>query len=213
MNKTNQIKLNKLYFYQQLSYFDASKRGFMFSENLVTQMAAYFLRKETHPMKYIKLLKLLYLAEREAMAKWGQSISGDRFVSMPQGPVLSQTYDLIKGSSSDSGSIWEVTIKGEANYKVAVESDLDEDFFDELSKAETNLLDDIYKKFGGFTGFELVTYTHDHCQEWSDPNGSSYPIKPKAILEAMGKTETQICEMLIHVSEETALTHLKNSLR
>jgi uncharacterized phage-associated protein len=185
----------------------------MFSENLVTQMAAYFLKKETQPMKYIKLLKLLYLAEREAMAKWGQSISGDRFVSMPKGPVLSQTYDLIKGSSSESGSIWESTIKGETNYRVAIEPGLSDDFFDELSKAETNLLDSTYETFGEFTGFELVDYTHDKCQEWSDPNGSSYPIKPETILEAMGKTETQICEMLVHASEETALTLLKNSLR
>ena len=185
----------------------------MFSENLVTQMAAYLLKKETQPMKYIKLLKLLYLAEREAMAKWGQSISGDRFVSMPQGPVLSQTYDLIKGSSSSSCSIWESTIKGEKNYRVAIEADLSEDFFDELSKAETNLLDSIYETYGKMSGFELVDYTHDKCQEWSDPNGSSYPIKPEEILKAMGKTEAQICEMLVHASEYTALTLLKNSLR
>jgi len=72
----------------------------MFSEPVVTQMAAYLLKKRGNRMAFIKLIKLLYLAERKAVSKWAEPISGDHFVSMPHGPVLSQTYELIKSQPS-----------------------------------------------------------------------------------------------------------------
>ena len=36
-------------------------------------------------MSYMKLIKLLYLADREALAQWGRSISIDTYVSMDKG--------------------------------------------------------------------------------------------------------------------------------
>ena len=42
-------------------------------------------------MKYIKLLKLIYLADRIALGKEGHSISTDSGVSMKHGPVPSNT--------------------------------------------------------------------------------------------------------------------------
>ena len=65
----------------------------MFREEKVAQMAAYLLQKRGGRMAYIKLMKLLYLADREYMISYGDSMSGDRAVSMKNGPVLSQTYD------------------------------------------------------------------------------------------------------------------------
>jgi len=49
-------------------------------------------------MNYLKLMKLLYLADRESMRRNGRPISGDRYVSMDHGPVLSQTLNLINGA-------------------------------------------------------------------------------------------------------------------
>jgi len=46
-------------------------------------------------MAYIKLIKLLYLADREALLRWGRPITTDCHVSMPKGPVVSQIYHLI----------------------------------------------------------------------------------------------------------------------
>ena len=74
-------------------------------------------------MSYLKLLKLLYLAEREALLKWGESMSGDKFVSMLHGPVMSSTFDLIQGG----GSIWNRFIVSEANYKISVKGGIVED--------------------------------------------------------------------------------------
>lgn len=183
----------------------------MFSEKRVAQMAAYLLNRRGGRMAYIKLLKLLYLAEREAMAKWGESISGDRFVSMPHGPVLSQTYDLIKGHGSDQSS-WNDLIQDESNYEVSLRKAFDEDTLDELSKSEIDLLGQIFDQYGHMNRFEIVKFTHDNCPEWEDPNGSSFPIKPEAIFRVMGKSENQVQEMIKNYNEQRQLDSIRASL-
>jgi Protein of unknown function (DUF4065) len=54
-------------------------------------------------MEYLRLLKLLYISDREMIAESLSPITGDRVVAMNHGPVLSQIYDLIKGQSAKSG--------------------------------------------------------------------------------------------------------------
>ncbi|PTP23813.1 hypothetical protein CWO07_22725 [Vibrio splendidus] len=185
----------------------------MFSEERVTHMAAYFLLKsEPKKMPYIKLLKMLYLSERKSFVRWGSSMSGDNFVSMPHGPVMSQTYDLIRGHVSQK-SVWQSFIKDEANYEVSLSEAISEDDIDELSRAEMKILDDIHSEFGQMGGFDLVGYTHDHCAEWNDPNGSSFPISPESILRAVGKSETQIEKLVLKYQESRQLQSIRATLR
>ncbi|TOC20420.1 Panacea domain-containing protein, partial [Vibrio parahaemolyticus] len=142
----------------------------MFSEEKVTQMAAYFLLQSNRQMPYIKLMKLLYLSDRITLGQRGKSMSGDLFVSMPHGPVLSQTYDLIKGCGEPEHP-WQCTIKDEANYDVSLVDGFDFDDLDELSRADVRILDSVFSEFGQMKPFELVDYSHEHCDEWRDPNG------------------------------------------
>ena len=70
----------------------------MFNESKATQMAAYLLKKaECCTLPHLKLMKLLYLAERTAYLEHGYGISDDTLVSMPYGPVLSSTLNLMNG--------------------------------------------------------------------------------------------------------------------
>lgn len=43
-----------------------------------------------------KVFKVLYFAERQHLATYGASILSDNFVRMPNGPVPSHVYDLVK---------------------------------------------------------------------------------------------------------------------
>ena len=72
---------------------------FFFDERKAAQAASVLLDRHEGRMPYIKLLKLLYLADREALIETGLPITGDRFVSLKFGPVLSRVLDLIKDSS------------------------------------------------------------------------------------------------------------------
>lgn len=166
----------------------------MFCEEKVAQMAAYLLHKRGGRMAYIKLMKLLYLADRECLIRFGDSMSGDNYVSMNHGPVLSRTYDLVKSGGDYDDSPWELWISGEANYEVSIKkvlSGVTDDDFDELSKADIKILDETFSKYGHLKRFRICDLTHEICPEWNDPHGSSIPINPRDIFLAGGKTEQE----------------------
>lgn len=180
----------------------------MFSEEKVTHMASYLLIKRGGRMSYMKLLKLLYLAEREALVKWGESMSGDKFVSMPHGPVMSSTYDLMQTRTK----LWDTFITSESNKEVSVNPQISIDDLDELSRSEIKILDSVFDDFGTMGRWELVDYTHDNCKEWQDPNGSSFPIKPIDILLAKGLSEGNATVLLAQAAEQSDLQSMKQVL-
>ncbi|WP_350305205.1 Panacea domain-containing protein [Photorhabdus viridis] len=161
----------------------------MFCEEKVAQMAAYLLHKRGERMAYLKLMKLLYLADRVSMNNYGYPITGDRMVSMPKGPVLSQTLNLITGDYASDEFGWGAWIKSEKNYEISLRrKNVTRDDFESLSEAELGVLDVIWRQFGHMSRFDIVEYTHKHCTEWQDPDGSSYPISPSSVFIAVGKS-------------------------
>ena len=70
----------------------------MFTTRKVAQMAAYFAECSGGTINILKLIKLMYLADRESMHRHGTPISFDRFVSMDHGPVPSQSLNLSHSS-------------------------------------------------------------------------------------------------------------------
>jgi uncharacterized phage-associated protein len=168
----------------------------VFNDRKAAQIAAYFLTKARGSINHMKLIKLMYLADRSAMATFGLPISKDKFVSMDHGPVLSQTLNLINGemrSSKNGWNHWVSPRNGNAiNLLVSVKSRTQ---LDELSEKDIEVLKGVWEKFGHMNPFQLVDYCHDNCPEWVDPEGSSTPIKYAATLRAVGKSEDSASEL------------------
>ncbi len=61
------------------------------------QVAAFFALSEGGKINVLKLVKLIYLADRSAMEAFEAPILNDKFVSMDHGPVNSITLNLING--------------------------------------------------------------------------------------------------------------------
>ena len=149
-------------------------------------------------MPYLKLIKLLYLADRQALLELGRPISCDLFVSMPHGPVLSRTYDLILGEP-EQGSYWRRFISPPENYAVHLISDAPND---QLSPAQESILDSVFQRFGGMSKWALRDYTHT-LPEYHDPDGSSVPIDLKEILLAQGVSEDDARAILDEIGAES----------
>src|SRR2546426_8827697 len=95
-----------------------------FNERKATQAAGLLLQLRGGTMSYMKLIKLLYLADREALLRWGRPISTDRYVSMDRGPVLSRILDLATdGEDPGTPSIWASSIAAPSNYEVHLKDD------------------------------------------------------------------------------------------
>src|SRR5208282_6704121 len=95
-----------------------------FNERKATEAAARLLKLRGGTMSYMKLIKLLYLADREALLRWGRPISTDRYVSMDKGPVLSRVLDLATdGDDPSRPAIWSEQIGEPVSYEVALKAD------------------------------------------------------------------------------------------
>src|SRR6185437_10320716 len=80
--------------------------SFKMSALKVVQAAAVLLKEHAARMSRLRLLKLLYIADRESLVETLHSISGDHVVAMDHGPVLSRTYNLLKGEDCES-PLWD----------------------------------------------------------------------------------------------------------
>lgn len=162
--------------------------GLTFREQPATQAAARLLQRSGGALPYLKLLKLLYLADRKALLELGRPITFDRYVCMKHGPVLSRTYDLIVGEEApEERSYWRAHISGPADYTVRL---LGEPPRDALSAAQEQVLDAVFDEFGAMDRWKLVEFTHT-LPEWTDPHGSSLPLPLRDVLRAGGMDDEQ----------------------
>ena len=173
-----------------------------FQEQKVTEAACYLLRLNGGRIDPMKLLKLLYLADRKALEDWERPISYDSYVSMNYGPVLSTTYDLIKSAPSQKGDFWHTYIA--TLDKQTIELKGEPPKIKKLSRAEIDVLDDIYKRFGQRSSIALSYICHE-LQEYKNPHGSSIPISIPEILAAVGYSQPDIERIDYELREEASI--------
>jgi uncharacterized phage-associated protein len=179
-----------------------------FCEEKATAAAAYLLKLRGGRMSYLKLIKLLYMADRLALDRWGFNITTDHYVSMDQGPVVSNIYDLIT-QDAEQKSFWSRFISPPlGEWEVQLKSD---DLpGNQLSRAEEKLLQEIFGTYGTWNRWKLRDFTHD-LPEWQDPHGSSIPIQISDILKAQGASEEEINDVIKDLNAAESVNNLLGS--
>lgn len=159
-----------------------------FKQRKATQLACCLLQRVGGSLHQVSLMKLLYFVDRESLNRWKYSITSDDYFSMEEGPVLSQTYDLIKRAIPRSGDYWESYIDERQGADVVL---LKEPDYDALTEAEIELADEIFDRFGHMSKVELVDYAHKNCPEWRNPQDvgeKRLALNTKDILLGLGMT-------------------------
>ncbi len=157
----------------------------------IIQTTAYLLSLNNCKMNYTKLLKLLYISDREALKNWDESITGDNYAVMKNGPILSKTYDLIMDKGQDFEQCeWNINFNV-SNYYIFLKQKIT---YNELSQDEMNLLKEIRNKFKKYSYSKMITYVHDKnlFPETKDTGDSSIPITVEEILKAIGRSDNEI---------------------
>ena len=156
---------------------------FRFDFDKSVQAAGVLLGLDGDRMGRIRLLKLMYIAERELLAEAGRPLTGDRAVAMKHGPVPSRVYDLIKGESAKAGE-WGRFIHSEG-HAVVLRADPGRG---DLSRREVEKLTEVTDRFRNMDDWTLSEATHEF-EEWSRNHvkGASSPIPWRDALEAQGK--------------------------
>lgn len=165
---------------------------FPFHPQKAVQAAAYFLKLHSEAMDALELMKLLYRADRLALDQFGWPITGDRYICLEHGPVLSRIYDYLQGTPSLGLELWSTYIHQCANSNTV--KLLTDPGTSELCEAEEKLMTDIYSKRENFNPFEWKETTNQF-PEWENPHRSNQkflPLDPAAILTHLGKSDLEI---------------------
>ena len=172
----------------------------MFNEEKATELAACML-SWGGSMKCIKLLKLIYLADRAALGREGHSISTDCWMSMKHGPVPIQTYRLIHQEDDPARHpVWNQYIENQADYCLGLKKEMG---IKHLSAAEREIAEDVWKQYGHLPPWgpnSIVERTH-RLPEWANPAENPHgpqatPIPVQRILLALKKSDEDIQALL-----------------
>ena len=160
------------------------------------QAAGVLLRRDGNKMSRLRLLKLLYIADRELLAAKGRTITGDRVFAMKFGPVLSRTYDLIKGLEARAGE-WDGFIHSDG-YAVDLRKDPG---LDDLSRAEIAKLQEVSDRYRDVDDEDLWMLTHSF-PEWEkySVSGGALEIPWQDVLADQNK------EDIIEIAASNAAT-------
>lgn len=179
---------------------------FVFDIDKAVAVAAYLTTKcgGNKGISVFLLIKMMYAAERRALAEWHRPITGDSFVSMEKGPVLSRTYDLIKGTilSSNSDMVkWSRYFSPRDGNNIRL---IDEPDLDYLSEMEVGALDNaateimkLMKKYG-----KVVDVLHERWPEWKDPTKlgrGCVPLSVKEVLSEIIEDESEVERIVLEI--------------
>ena len=159
---------------------------FHFNCKKTVQAVAFLLSQPgTDGDAYLKVIKLLYLADRESLLETGRPITGDKTVAMPHGTALSHATDLIRGQ--DFREEWSEFLATGRDKKLRIVKDPGQGL---LCRYELDKLSGVARRYRRKTRWDMKDITH-RLPEYrkNHPGQSSKEIPISDILEAGGKSD------------------------
>lgn len=172
------------------------------------EAAAYLIKRQDCQIEnYMRLIKLLYLADRLSLKERGVAICGGDVYAMPRGPVISPALDLIKGIDSRSAQ-WSEWIE-RRGYSVQVKKDPGTV---SLSRAELKILERIADEFRLFDEWDIVEWCHENLPEYQknwEAKGEQNRkrIQLEDVLEAIGRSQDRAA-IIAGINESAAFDKL-----
>lgn len=189
---------------------------FVFDIDKAVAAAGYLAsRCKDRTVSIFVLLKMMYGAERDALATWHRPITGDSFASMKKGPILSRLYDLMKGAIPVSNSDmvkWSKHFSPRVGNNVKLIAEADLDF---LSQREIEALECSLRAIAELIQAEglIADALHKRWPEWKDPaqyGRGSIPLTLEEVLSEVLEDESAIDTI---VSEIRAVSSAKAALQ
>lgn len=139
-------------------------------------------RARASRMSSLRLLKLLYLADREMLLESGRPITFDRFAAFRHGPAPVETNDLLRGQHAGCAK-WSAHFSSEGYETVLVSPP----GCGLLSKLAIGVLSRVQDEVAAVNDWELIDHLKSRLPEWraSSVEGGE-PIELLDILGAIG---------------------------
>lgn len=155
-----------------------------FRSRKAAQLCVWFaLSNNDARIEKLKLIKLIYLCEREHLDRFDESMLLDELYSLPHGPICSSTLNGINGIIHNE--VWDDYVTRNGNIIMPVRN-FDRDSLDDLSDEDLDLAGAVWAKFGHMTASQIRNYTHLHCPEYTELEVGRLPISYRDVLVALG---------------------------
>ena len=139
--------------------------NFNFDYKKATQGLNHFALKAGGQISKLKALKLIYLADRYHLRKYGRLITNDIYFAMNLGPVPSGVKDIAEASrflGKKEKDYAPKYLTAKTAYNLQSVKPVDESVF---SDSDIEALDFIWNKFGHLKRYQLADLTHKY-PEW-----------------------------------------------
>lgn len=127
----------------------------MWDREKAVEAILYLANRLFHPTK-LQIFKLLYLADKLHLSRYGRFVIRDQYVAMKHGPVPSKTYDLLK---------MPIEMRGSTPLQVASDGRAIHAFRDanrqKLSQSDIECLDETLRLYRRASPSQLIDLTHD----------------------------------------------------
>jgi len=157
--------------------------GTAFDEKRATQIAIRFLELGAGNLPRIVLGKYMYVADREALKRWGYPLTWDQYYSLDYGPISSCVLSLSQGKKWPGfGLYWHKFIgHSVGNKPVNTLQEAPRDTV--VSQTVIDLVEEI---FAYYKGRDIVEESHHFPEYGRPPKGKRLPITYLDILAGVG---------------------------
>jgi uncharacterized phage-associated protein len=154
------------------------------TKKIVDAAGVIFEAEQCDCLSYLRLLKLLYIADRESIRETGRPIIGTRPVAMERGPLHSKVLDLINGTTRYDNTLWrEFICKDNHNIRLIKKPDKLS-----LSRYEVEKLRETVTKYKNMDDWKLVDITHKFAEWVKNKKEKSNTIPFDDIIEAVNRS-------------------------
>ena len=137
-----------------------------FDYQKATQAINYFIRKSANLRENkMLILKLIWVADRYHLRKYGRPIIGDEYIAMGYGPVASGVKDIAESDnflSEQERTYSDEFISLVGKHTLVSQKEVDLEVF---SDTDVEGLEFAYREFGSSSKFAMVEVTHQY-PEW-----------------------------------------------
>jgi len=178
-------------------------------EEKILNSIIFFASKSTRgKINRLKLMKILWLADRIHLNKYGRLILRDNYNALPHGPVPSTTMDATKLPIDNYFDV--------QGFNIIAKSEFVSNFF---SKSDIEVMEHVWEQYGEMDQFQLKDFSHNF-PEWlryekelndtSLPN--SYPIIIDDFFNAP-KNQVKYVHNNEHSKKSEIVYHTHNSIQ
>ena len=131
--------------------------------------AIYYILKKIKKADKIKLVKLVYLADKYHLIHYGRTIKNDDYYAMEHGPVGTTVKDVLSFDEFNvAKSAWKYTasIINKIDNNVFEARPGAKSSFDMLSDSDKEALDFVIDRFGRMSSWKLREYIHNYPESY-----------------------------------------------